>query len=89
MFDEKSSRWIRIYRLVAITVSWIFVISGLVSAYCCWYFDGIFGIGDSWFVIVSLAICGFVVGYIHLVINMLVIQFLNNVQIIRQKIEKE
>ena len=36
--------------------------------------------------IICLA-AGVVGGYINLVVNMLVIQFLNNVQIIREKIE--
>ena len=33
-------------------------------------------------------LCGFIIGFVQLVANMLIIQFLNNVQIIREKLEK-
>ena len=91
MFDEKSCKWIEIYKCLTVIAFFVFIVFGIVA-----------GIGDAADSFLDLdlggctivfdflvwAIAGIIVGFIQLVTNMLVIQLLNNVQIIRQKVEK-
>ena len=93
MFDEKSTKWIKIYKGIVVAIFWIFVVGGVIG-----------GIGDCSSEFLDLGLGGdddgildllvWVVGlggigFIQLVTNMLVIQLLNNVQIIREKIERQ
>ena len=80
MFDENSEAWIRIYKSITVVLFWIFNISGLVA--------GIVVGGSNFIVCIMLLLAGVFLACIQLVVNMLVIQFLNNVQIIRKKIEQ-
>ena len=93
MFDEKSTKWIKIYRGITIVIFWICVVGGLLGGIgdaTAGFLD--FGLGgdDDGFldlIVWVLGIGGF--GCIQLVVNMLIIQLLNNVQIIREKIENQ
>lgn len=90
-FDERSPRWIRIYRGITIALFFIFAIGGFI-----------FGIVDALGEITPLAchlenlfwaflfwtVIGVLVGYIQLVCNMLIIQLLDNVNAIRTMMEK-
>ncbi len=86
MFNEKSSIWIKIYKTITLIIFWLYVLAGVVMFFMgldgsLWWIDG--GIIDG---IIGLA-GSFIAGYITLVVNMLIIQFLNNVQLIREKLE--
>ena len=86
MFDERSEKWIKIYKNITVLMFWLYVAAGVIL-----FFMGLSGeidLLDGGFIdgLLGLA-AGVGVGYITLVVNMLVIQLLNNVQIIREKIE--
>ena len=86
MFDETSGTWIKIYKVVTIVLFWLFmvgaVIAGIMSIANARYdSDVIYGI------ITAIGIA--LVGFIQLVTNMLVVQFLNNVQTIRETLESD
>ena len=92
MFDEKSSRWIRIYRGVTIAIFFVFAAFGLIAGIgdaSAEFMDiGIGGDDDGFLDFIVWLIIGGGIGFIQLVVNMLVIQLLNNVQIIRENLEK-
>ena len=90
MFDERSGKWIYFYRGLTIALFWLFIAFGILAGigdFSGEFLDIDIG-GDTffWDFIVWVLACGFV-GFIQLVTNMLIIQFFNNVQIIREKIE--
>lgn len=89
MFNEKSEKWIKIYKTITIVAFWCWVAVGAYAAYDNYFVGNIFDIyiGNYFLSSVILVLCGLAVGYAQLVVSMLVIQFLNNVQIIREKIE--
>ena len=90
MFDEKSRKWIEVYKCLTVITFFVFIALGIVA-----------GIGDAADSFLDLdlggctivfdflvwAIIGIIVGFIQLTFNMLVIQLLNNVQVIREKVE--
>ena len=100
MFDEKSCKWIQIYKVLTIIIFLVIIAFGIIAGFGDgstlfldadpWPFyrsdilEYYFELGD--FIIWVLA--SGVVGIIQLASNMIVIQFLNNVQIIREKLEK-
>ena len=88
MCDERSQKGIKIYKNITVIMFWLYIAAGVAMFFMgldgfFWWIDG--GFLDG---IICLA-AGVIVGYINLVVNMLVIQFLNNVQIIREKIENK
>ena len=90
MFDEKNFIWISIYKVVTIITFFAFILFGMVAGIgdlSSEFLDLDLG-GDTFFDFVIWFLAGGFVGFIQLVLNMLVIQFLNNVQIIREKLEK-
>lgn len=89
MFNEKSEKWIKIYKTISIVVFWCWVAVGVFAAYDNIAIGNIFDIyiGGYFLPSVVLVLCGIALGYIQLVVSMLIIQFLNNVQTIREKIE--
>lgn len=91
MFDEKSEKWIKIYRGVTIALFWLLIgfgiLAGIGDASAGFLDIGIGGDDDGFFDFILWALAGGFAGFIQLVTNMLIIQFLNNVQIIRGEIE--
>ena len=87
MFDERSEKWIKFFKGYAVTMFWLWVAAGVIMCFVGW--DGGLWLIDAGFIdgIICLA-GGFIVAYVQLAVNMLIIQFFNNVQIIREKIEK-
>lgn len=79
MFDERNGRWIRIYKGLAIAAFFICLAIGII-----------YGIAEAWSfsVFIVFAALGGFIGFVQLAGNMLLIQFFNNVNIIREKIEK-
>lgn len=70
---------------------WVYVVVGFIAGIDDGAGNGgIFDIGwnDNFGEFLSWMLLGAVTGFVQLVINMLVIQLLNNVQIIREKMEK-
>ena len=85
MFNEKSDVWIKILRYFAVFIfgieaigAAVLGISGLTEAICLTDFAFLDGM--------ILAVLGYIVAFGHLVANMLVLQFLNNVNAIRQSL---
>ena len=93
MFDERSEKWIRIYKGITVAFFWICVVGGVLGgigdATASFLDFGLGGDDDGFLdlIVWVLGIGGF--GCIQLVANMLIIQLLNNVQIIREKIENQ
>ena len=99
MFDEKSCKWIQIYKVLTVIIFLVIIAFGIIAGFgdgTTLFLDedpwpGNDGILDDYFELGDFIIwilASGIVGFIQLVSNMLVIQFLNNVQIIREKVEK-
>ena len=94
MIDEKSQGWINAFKTVTICLFIIFLLGGLIGGLA----DaggsggaldlGLGGDDDGFADFIMWIIPCWVIGIIQLVVNMLLVQLLNNIQIIRMKIEK-
>ena len=86
MFDERSGKWIKILKGHAQVMFWLYMLAGVIMCFVGW--SGELDWVDEGFLdgVICLAGCA-LVAYAQLVVKMLVIQFLNNVQIIREKVE--
>ena len=93
MFDERNEKWIKIYKGVTVTFFWLWIAFGVVAFSDNLWFANIFcfelGYNGYFLGGVVLMLASFIIGYIQLVTNMLVIQFLNNIQTIRDRIENK
>jgi hypothetical protein len=91
MFNEKNDCWIKIYKAIVIAIFFIWVIFGVVAGIgdaTSEYLDvGIGGDDDLFLDFFVWVAIGTFVGFVHLASNMIMIQFLNNVQVIRKKLE--
>ena len=87
MFNEKKAIWIDIYKTIVILSFWGYLIGGILLGPIDGFgFIEIFGLGG-----ISLflwPIVGVILAFTNLVSGMLIINFLNNVQAIRMKIER-
>lgn len=98
LFDKRSDRWLKIYRIITIVLFWLFVGAGFIGGfklfinrpYWVWswdesvlgaFFDRLLGFS-------AIFLAGCLAAFANLLGNMLIIQLLNNIQIIRQKIEE-
>jgi hypothetical protein len=87
MFDERSEKCMNIYKGYTKVMFWLYVVAASVLCIVAWC-DCIY-ITDSAFLDgLILLTGGLFVAFTHFVVNMLLIQLLTNVQIIREKIEK-
>ena len=88
MFDEKDPKWIIIYRGFTKVIFWLYVIATVMMFFAGW--SGAFWWTDSEILdgLICLVSGGFA-AFIHLMANMLIIQFLSNIQLIREKLEKQ
>lgn len=92
MFNEKSGKWIKIYKGITVALFFVFIVFGMVAGIgdaSCSFFDIDLGGDIGLFDFLIWVVLGSFVGYVQLVFNMLIIQLLNNVQIIREKNEKD
>lgn len=91
LFNERSSQWIKIYKYIVVALFWIYIfiatLFGIGDASAT-FMDFDIGGDDGFLDFILWVIIGGGAAFIQLVVNMLVIQFLNNVQLIREKIEK-
>ena len=86
MFDEKSPKWIRIYTSYTKVLFWLYIIAGAMMCLAGW--SGELDLIDEGFIDGLVGMAGFgLIAFVHLTVNMLIIQFLNNVQLIREKLE--
>ena len=86
-FNERSSIWTKIFKVYTIVMFWLFVIAGFIL--CCLGWDERFIITDSSFLDGIIVFgCGCFLAFTQAVVNMLILQLLNNIQLIREKIEK-
>ena len=92
MFDEKKCCWIKIYKAIIITLFFCAIIFGIVAGIgdaSSKYLDiGIGGDDDGFLDFIVWVIASGFIGFIQLTANMLVLQLLNNIQIIRERLEK-
>ncbi len=89
MFNEKNCIWIKIYKIITISTFFAIITFGVIAGIgdaTCEFLDLDLG-GDTILDFVVWVLASGVVGIIQLVSNMLLIQLLNNVQIIREKAE--
>ena len=86
MFDEKSSKWIGIYKGYIQIMFWLYIIAAVVLGII-----GLFVDITNVPLLDSLILLsgGALVALVHLVTNMLLLNFLNNVQVIRESVEKK
>ena len=87
MFDEKSGKWIQIFKGYTKVMFWAYIAMGVVLFFAglageLYWIDGEFIDG------IAGLLCGAFAAFVHLVVHMLIIQFLNNVQVIREKLEQ-
>ncbi|MBE6534000.1 MAG: hypothetical protein E7678_03405 [Ruminococcaceae bacterium] len=91
IFNEKNKIWIQIYKIVTVSLFFVFVLFGFIAGLgdvSGEFLDIELG-GDTIFDLFVWLIACSLVGFIQLVLNMLIIQLLNNVQLIRENIEKK
>ena len=92
MFDVKSDCWIRFYKTLTIILFFLFVVFGIVAGIgdcSSEYLDiGIGGDDDGFLDLFVWILSGSFLGFSQLVANMLIIQLLNNVQLIREQVEQ-
>lgn len=86
MLNVKSDRWLKIFRCYTIIMSILLLALGVVM--------GIFVLDEGCMITheesldaLIFIVSGIAVAFVHYSINMLILQFFNNVQIIRKKIE--
>ena len=84
MFDERSDKWVRIFKGYTQVAFWVEIVASAVLCICGWA-DLIWITGSPFLDGLILLGGGIVIAYSNLVINMLMVQFLNNVQLIRKK----
>lgn len=81
MFNERSDRWLSIFKGIIVFMFWANILAGLILGFA---FAGDMGFGGFLLFLVS----GAAAAFLTLVIDMLVLQFLSNVQFIRQRMEE-
>ncbi len=97
MFNEKSGKWIRIFKIYTKVMFWLCISVAVVCCLSRWA-DGIWNITARWYPgfwytgesVIDGLIClvgGGILAFAQLVVNMLILQYLNNIQIIREKVE--
>ncbi|MBQ9858204.1 MAG: hypothetical protein IJO77_04310 [Oscillospiraceae bacterium] len=91
MFNEKSNGWINIYHGVVITLFILIISFGVIGAFgdaSAEFLDiGLGGDDDGILDFMVWILISGIMGVVYLVTNMLIIQLLNNIQIIREKME--
>ena len=88
MLDEKSEVWIKYYKTFTIVMFWIFLFASIIMCFIGWYGNALYITDLPFFNGIICLLIGAFVAFGHLIVNMLIIQFLNNVQLIREKVEK-
>ena len=93
LFNEQSERWLKFYKGITITVFFIIAILGLIAGIddmtgFLYVFDGDILSGDEFIDFMAWVLIGEAAAFCYLVVNMLIIQFLQNVQMIRKRLEK-
>ena len=88
-FDPKSRLWIELYRLMTVVASCLIILFGFIAGIgdaTCEFLDlDLGGDGILDFFVWFFASC--IISFVQLIANMLLIQLLNNVQLIREKLE--
>lgn len=92
MFNEKNEKWIKVFKVVSIIalVGWLFIAIGVgYSSWNNYWISDLLGI-DSEIIdfLIPFVACG-LIGLLDYTKKMLIIQYLGNVQSIRNKIIEE
>ena len=85
-FDEKSGKWLKIFKGFIIVEFWLMVAAAVVLCFAGWA-GALYWTGSGFIDGIIVLVSGCVGAVIFLVPNMLILQLLNNVQIIRKKAE--
>lgn len=86
MFDEREGKWINIFKKYTQVMFWLCIVAAVYMCLVGWA-------GSLWWTGVDFLdgiIClagGVFIAFAQLVVNVLIIQFLNNVQVMREKVE--
>ena len=88
MFNEKDGKWIGYYKTYTIVMFWLYAAAAVVVCILGW--TEVFWWTASAFLdgLICLA-GGLLIAFGQLVVNMLIIQFLNNVQTIRETVTNQ
>ena len=86
-FDEKSRVWIDWFKTGTKLVFWMDIAAAIVLCIAAWFGVELL-IGAPFWDGLLLLVIGVFVAFAQLVCNMLIMQLLNNVQVIREKMEK-
>ena len=85
MFNENSGKWIGLYKGFTIVMFWLYVAAAVVMCILGWT-DVLWWTDSAFLDGLICLVGGLLVAFGQLVVNMLIIQLLNNVQIIRKKL---
>lgn len=83
MFNEKSGKWIKVFKLYTQIMFFLFLAAGVALSIVVWVNWGSFLEG------IACWAGGAFLAFTQLIANMLIIQLLNNVQTIREKLEEK
>lgn len=88
MFDERDEKWISWLKNYIVALFWIYVAASVVLCIMGW-FDCFYIVGSPFVDGLIFLGGGLVFAFFHLTIGMLIIQFLDNVQFIRNNIKNK
>lgn len=81
LFDEKSGRWIKNLKAFTMLMFWLYIAAGVILFLA--------EVSESAGIGLVCLLVGVLLAFVQLVLNMLIIQLLNNVQTIREKLEQK
>lgn len=87
LLNEKSQLCIAIYKGFTKAMFFLYLLVAFFFCILAWS-SNVFLTGSPFLDGIIFLVGGLIIAVVHAVVNMLIIQFLNNVQIIRKKIEK-
>ena len=87
MLDERSSVWVKLFKIYTLIITWLFALATLICA-IAGLTEGICITEEPALDGLILLVGGAIITVSQLLGNMLIIQLLNNVLIIRDKVEK-
>lgn len=90
MFNEKNPIWIKIYK-IAIIVTFVACLVTAIVLPICSFNDAELLMCDDYAEIEALIlfVAGVITAFATLASNMIILQFLNNVQVIREKLDNK
>lgn len=88
LFDEKSNIWIKIYKVYVCVMFCLLCLTTLILSFVGISGDFLLTDESPFLNFISILLSGALLTFLHLVTNMIILNFLNNIQIIRESVEK-